>query len=126
MHYGMAKAQRGIEIGKSSANWKNMAEVRSAHGVGNLHFIQGNVEQYQYIDLSKKNLKENAINMGIRDTLKLYQDNDPKHKSWYARVWALYIIVLRYLKLLWCKQYFIFRYYLIYYVQMKFMIARFA
>ena len=28
--------------------------------------------------------------MGIKDTFKLYQDNDPKHKTYKVRSWLLY------------------------------------
>ena len=28
--------------------------------------------------------------MGIKDTFKLYQDNDPKHKAYKVRSWLLY------------------------------------
>ena len=35
----------------------------------------------------KTNFKQSAEKMGIKDTFKLYQDNDPKHKAYKVRTW---------------------------------------
>lgn len=62
----------------------------SAAGVGNLHFIEGNMDQHQYLRILKQNLAESAEKLGIRDTFQFYQDNDPKHKAQNVRLWLLY------------------------------------
>ena len=35
-------------------------------------------------------MKQAAENMGIKDTFKLYQDNDHKHKAYKVQSWLLY------------------------------------
>lgn len=62
----------------------------STKGVGNLVFINGIMNQEQYLKILKENLKQSAEKMGILDTFKLYQDNDPKHKAHKVRSWLLY------------------------------------
>ncbi|GBM76540.1 Transposable element Tcb1 transposase [Araneus ventricosus] len=62
----------------------------SAVGVGNLHFIDGMMDKYMYLDILKQNLKQSAEKMGILPHYKLYQDNDPKHNAHICRLWALY------------------------------------
>lgn len=52
----------------------------SDNGVSNLHFVDGNMDQFQFIDILKKNLRPSAIKLGIDETYKVYQDNGPKHK----------------------------------------------
>lgn len=62
----------------------------SASGVGNLHFIDGIMDQNMYIDILKKNLKDSATKLGIERSFHFYQDNDPKHKAHKVRNWLLY------------------------------------
>ncbi|GBN96232.1 Transposable element Tcb1 transposase [Araneus ventricosus] len=62
----------------------------SAVGVGNLHFIDGIMDKYMYLDILKQNLKQSAEKMGVLPHYKLYQDNDPKHNAHICRLWALY------------------------------------
>nr|GBO27841.1 Transposable element Tcb2 transposase [Araneus ventricosus] len=62
----------------------------SAVGVENLHFIDGMMDKYMYLDILKQNLKQSAEKMGILPHYKLYQDNDPKHNSHICGLWALY------------------------------------
>ena len=62
----------------------------STKGVGNLVFINGNMNQDYYLKILKENLKQSAEKFGISDTFKLYQDNDPKHKAHKVRSWLLY------------------------------------
>ncbi|GBM34364.1 Transposable element Tcb1 transposase [Araneus ventricosus] len=62
----------------------------SAVGVGNLHFIDGIMDKYMYLDILKQNLKQSAEKMGILPHYKLYPDNDPKHNGHICRLWALY------------------------------------
>jgi len=62
----------------------------SSKGVGNLVFIDGIMNQDKYLKILEENLKQSAEKMGIRNTFKLYQDNDPKHKAYKVRSWLLY------------------------------------
>lgn len=62
----------------------------SAAGVGELVFIDGNMNKEQYLQILKQNLHKSAEKLGIRNTFKFYQDNDPKHKSYIVRNWLLY------------------------------------
>lgn len=62
----------------------------SAAGVGNLHFIEGNMDKWMYLNILKKNLHESTANLGIRDRFHFYQDNDPKHSAHVVREWLLY------------------------------------
>ncbi|GBM29998.1 hypothetical protein AVEN_39130-1 [Araneus ventricosus] len=62
----------------------------SAVGVGNLHFIDGMMDKYMYLDILKQNLEQSAEKMGILPHHKLYQDNDSKHNAHICRLWALY------------------------------------
>ena len=59
-------------------------------GVGNLHFLESNMDKYVYCDILKKNLKESATKLGIENNFVFYQDNDPKHSSYLIREWCLY------------------------------------
>lgn len=45
-------------------------------GVGNLHFIAGNMNQYMYLDIFRQNLTDGAQN--------------PKHSAYRVRAWLLY------------------------------------
>ncbi|GBM76663.1 hypothetical protein AVEN_206543-1 [Araneus ventricosus] len=58
----------------------------SAVGVGNLHFIEGMMDKYMYLDILKQNLKQSAEKMGILPHYKLYQDNDPCLTSFLGRL----------------------------------------
>ena len=62
----------------------------SASGVGSLHFIEGKLDQYQYIDILKLHLRSSAEKMGIRNSFVFMQDNDPKHMALNTRLWILY------------------------------------
>lgn len=50
--------------GGSVMVWGCMSES----GVGNLHFIDGIMDQYVYLDLQKKNLKPSEKKLGISRT----------------------------------------------------------
>ncbi|GBM48043.1 Transposable element Tc1 transposase [Araneus ventricosus] len=62
----------------------------AASGMGNLVLIENNMDQYKYINILKENLKISAPKLGIQNTFKLYQDNDPKHTALNFRLWLLY------------------------------------
>lgn len=62
----------------------------SSKGVGNLVFIDEIMNQHSYLKILKENLRQSADKMGIKETFKLYQDNDPKHKAHQVRLWLLY------------------------------------
>ncbi|GBO31592.1 hypothetical protein AVEN_87468-1 [Araneus ventricosus] len=62
----------------------------NAVGVGNLHFIDGMMDKYMYLDILKQKLKQSAEKKDILPHYKLYQNNDPKHNIHICRLWALY------------------------------------
>ena len=56
----------------------------SFDGVGNLNFIEGTMDKYQYVDILINNIASSAEKMGLNEYI-FQQDNDPKHTSAYAR-----------------------------------------
>lgn len=62
----------------------------SWNGVGALHFIEGNMNKHMYLDILKQHLKASAEKMGLTNTFRFYQDNDPKHTSYLVKEWLLY------------------------------------
>ncbi|GBN53925.1 Transposable element Tcb1 transposase [Araneus ventricosus] len=58
--------------------------------MGNLVSIENNIDQYKYIIILKENFKISADKLGIQNTFKLNQDNDPKHTALNVRLWLLY------------------------------------
>lgn len=62
----------------------------SAAGVGNLVFIEGNMDKTMYLDILKNNLTQSAQKLGIEDNFRFYQDNDPKHKSHIVQTWLIW------------------------------------
>ncbi|GBM62691.1 hypothetical protein AVEN_46509-1 [Araneus ventricosus] len=58
--------------------------------MGNLVFIENYMHQYKYINILKENLKISAQKLGIQNTFKLYQDNDPKHTALSVLLWLLH------------------------------------
>lgn len=62
----------------------------SAHGVGNLVFIDGILNSGRYLELLQANLRQSAAAMGILQTFKYYEDNDPKHRARIVQEWQLY------------------------------------
>lgn len=62
----------------------------SAAGVENLHFVEGRMDKYQYINILKQNVRQSAEKLGILDNFALYADNDPKHSAYISRLWVLY------------------------------------
>lgn len=62
----------------------------SAAGPGQLHIIEGIMDQNMYLEILKENIKQSAEKLGIAEDFYLYQDNDPKHKAWRCRMWLLH------------------------------------
>lgn len=62
----------------------------SAVGVGNLQFIGSTMNQYDYLNILKNNLRESAQNMGLDQDFYFQQDNDPKHTAYKVRQWIIY------------------------------------
>lgn len=58
--------------------------------LGELVFTDGIMDKNKYLDSLRTNLIKSASNMGIRDTIKFYQDNDSKHKSRIVQEYLLY------------------------------------
>lgn len=62
----------------------------SASGVGNLHFIDGIMDKFQYLNILRENLKTSATKLRIGESFNFYQDNDPKHSAFVVKEWLLY------------------------------------
>lgn len=62
----------------------------STAGPGNLHIIDGIMDQIKYLQILKENLKNNVPNMGIAECFNFYQNNDPKYRAQNVHLWLLY------------------------------------
>jgi len=69
----------------------------SSKGVGELRIFNDIMTKEFYLDILKNELSRSAHNFGFVNPenssklkYKLYQDNDPKHKSLLCRTWLLY------------------------------------
>lgn len=62
----------------------------SAAGVGKLQFIDSTMDKSVYLKILKDNLLQSAADLGIKDTFRFYQDNDPKHTSGIVQTWLIY------------------------------------
>lgn len=62
----------------------------SAAGVGEMTRIEGIMKKEDYLHILKQHLHKSAEKLGIRDTFKFYQDNDPKRKFHIVKSWLLY------------------------------------
>lgn len=69
----------------------------SCRGVGEIKIIPEIMTKEVYLDILKNQLKTSVHKFGFVDPenpqklkYKLYQDNDPKHKSYLCRTWLLY------------------------------------
>lgn len=66
--------------------WACMA----ATGVGNLVFIDENMDKNMYLRILKDNLLQSAEKLGVPNNFRFYQDNDPKHKSGMVQTWLIW------------------------------------
>lgn len=55
-------------------------------GVGNLQFIVDTMDNFQYRNIIKQNVKQSAEKVGIKDSFAFYQDNDPHFASCKALI----------------------------------------
>lgn len=72
--------------GGSVLVWGCMA----ASGVGNLHFIDGIMDQYVYRNILHDNLPASVARLGLPCNWIFQQDNDPKHTARSVKEWLLY------------------------------------
>lgn len=72
----------GLKHGPSISIWACM----SSQGVGEIFFIEKNLDSIQLIRIYRKMLKKNGQNL-IGDDFIFQQDNDPKHTSKIAQDW---------------------------------------
>lgn len=59
----------------------------SSQSVGNLHFIDGIMNQGINLNILKSHLTASAEKMGIKDDFVFTQDNDPKHTVRKIKAW---------------------------------------
>ena len=62
----------------------------SAVEIGNLEFIERNMDKWSYLNILKMHLKNSAQKLGLLDSFMFYGGNDPKHASRIAQEWLLY------------------------------------
>ncbi|GFX43930.1 transposable element Tc1 transposase [Trichonephila clavipes] len=66
--------------------WGAMA----ATGVGNLVFIDGNMNKFGYLKILQSNLHPSVQKLGLGSNFVFQQDNDPKHTAKIVKEWLLY------------------------------------
>ena len=64
----------------------------SAAGVGNLVFIDGNMDLHVYLNILKNNLEESAHKLRLTESFIIQQDNDPKHTAKHVKEWLIFKI----------------------------------
>lgn len=57
----------------------------AAREVDNLVFIDGIMDKYMYLNISRRNLKASAQKLNLEGHYHLQQDNDPKHTAAIVR-----------------------------------------
>lgn len=83
---GMKNLKPTLKHGGSIMIWGCI----SAAGVGEMTRIEGIMKKEDYLHILKQHLHKSAEKLGIRDTFKFYQDNDPKRKFHIVKSWLLY------------------------------------
>lgn len=66
--------------------WGYMA----ASGVGELVFIEGNMDKCGYLYILQGNLKKRTENLNVGENYYFQHDSDPKHTAEIVRLWLLY------------------------------------
>lgn len=62
----------------------------AANGVGSLAFIEGTMNQFDYISILARELTPSVTRLGIAENFIFSQDNDPKHTARNTRLFLLY------------------------------------
>lgn len=62
----------------------------AASGVGNLVFVEGIMDRFQYKSILEHNLKPSVEKLCLGTSWIFQQDNDPKHTSQVVKDWLLY------------------------------------
>lgn len=62
----------------------------AASGVGNLVFVEGNMNRFQYKSILEQNLQQSVDKLCLGASWIFQQDNDPKHTSQIVKDWLLY------------------------------------
>lgn len=71
--------------GKSVMVWRAV----TASGVGNLVFIEGNMDRFEYKTILENNLKLSVDKLCLGSSWIFQQDNDPKHTAQIVKDWLL-------------------------------------
>ena len=64
----------------------------AASGVGKLHFIEGTMHRFGYLDILKKNLQNSVDHLGLVINYYFLQYNDPKHAADVVLYWLVHRI----------------------------------
>ena len=56
-------------------------------GVGNLCFIEGNMDSFLYREILRKNLLQSCQKLGLENSLVFQHDNDPKYTAGVVKDW---------------------------------------
>ena len=59
----------------------------SRNGVGNLCFIEGNMDRFLYREVLRKNLLQSCQKLGLENSFVFQHDNDPKHTAGLVKDW---------------------------------------
>ena len=59
----------------------------SRSGVGNLCFIEGNMDRFLYREILRKNLLQSCQRLGLENSFVFQHDNDPKHTAGLVKDW---------------------------------------
>ena len=59
----------------------------SRSGIGNLCFIEGNMDRFLYREILRKNLLQSCQKLGLENSFVFQRDNDPKHTAGLVKDW---------------------------------------